>query len=58
MNCKKEGSRSITRPVGSQEGYFKYNVDFEDVYVTVLNKWLNVDDNKILGKQFEYMNFI
>jgi uncharacterized protein (DUF1501 family) len=41
-----------------QEGDLKYKVDFKNVYATVLNKWLGADDNKILGKQFEHLNFI
>lgn len=41
-----------------QEGDLKYKVDFKNVYATILNKWLNADDKKILGKQYEYMNFI
>jgi uncharacterized protein (DUF1501 family) len=41
-----------------QEGDLKYNVDFKNVYATVLNKWLGADDTKILGKQFNYLNFI
>jgi uncharacterized protein (DUF1501 family) len=41
-----------------QEGDLKYNVDFKNVYATVLNKWLGADDNKILGKHYEYLNFI
>jgi uncharacterized protein (DUF1501 family) len=40
------------------EGDLKYNVDFKNVYATMLNKWLNADDKKILGKQYDYMNFI
>ena len=35
-----------------------YQVDFKDVYATVLNKWLGADDKLILGKQYEYLNFI
>ncbi len=41
-----------------QEGDLKYKVDFKNVYATVLNKWLNADASKILGKQYDYMNFI
>ncbi len=41
-----------------KEGDLEYKVDFKDVYATVLNKWLQTDDKKILGKQFNYMNFI
>lgn len=40
------------------EGDLKYNVDFKNVYATVLKKWLNADDKQILMKQYEYMNFI
>jgi uncharacterized protein (DUF1501 family) len=41
-----------------QDGDLKYKVDFKNVYATVLNKWLNADAVKILGKQYDYMNFI
>lgn len=40
------------------EGDLKYQVDFKDVYATVLNKWLNADDKQIMGKSFNYMDFI
>lgn len=40
------------------EGDLKYNVDFKNVYATVLKKWLNADDRKILTKQYEYLDFI
>ena len=40
------------------EGDLKYNVDFKNVYATVLKKWLNADDKAILKKQYEYLNFI
>jgi uncharacterized protein (DUF1501 family) len=40
------------------EGDLKYKVDFKNVYATVLNKWLNADDQSILGKKFDYLNFI
>jgi uncharacterized protein (DUF1501 family) len=41
-----------------QDGDLKYKVDFKSVYATVLNKWLDADSAKILGKQYDYMNFI
>jgi uncharacterized protein (DUF1501 family) len=41
-----------------QEGDLKHTVDFKNVYATVLKKWLNADDKKILGKQLEYLNFV
>ena len=40
------------------EGDLKHKVDFKNVYATVLNKWLGANDKAILGKQFEYLNFI
>lgn len=40
------------------EGDLKHKVDFKNVYATVLNKWLAADDKTILGKKFNYMDFI
>ncbi len=40
------------------EGDLKHTVNFKNVYATVLNKWLGADDKKILGKQYDFMNFI
>ena len=40
------------------EGDLKYNVDFKNVYATVLKKWLNADDESILLKKYDYLNFI
>lgn len=40
------------------QGDLKHTVDFKSVYATMLNKWLNADDEKILGKKYELMNFI
>ena len=41
-----------------QDGDLKYQVDFKNVYATVLNKWLGADDSKIMGRQNEYLSFI
>lgn len=41
-----------------QEGDLKHTVDFKNVYATVLNKWLSADDQKILGKQMDYLGFL
>jgi uncharacterized protein (DUF1501 family) len=41
-----------------QDGDLKYNVDFKSVYATVLNKWLEADDVKILGTRFEKLSFL
>lgn len=40
------------------EGDLKHKVDFKNVYATVLNKWLNADAGKILGREYAYMDFI
>jgi uncharacterized protein (DUF1501 family) len=40
------------------EGDMKHAVDFKDVYATLLKKWLGANDKQILGKQFNYLDFI
>lgn len=40
------------------EGDLKYQVDFKDVYATLLQKWLGADDRSILGRQSAYLDFI
>ena len=40
------------------EGDLKYQVDFKDVYATLLNKWLHADDRLILGRNASYLSFI
>jgi len=40
------------------EGDLQYQVDFKDVYATVLNKWLGADDKEILHRQSVYLDFI
>lgn len=39
-------------------GDLKYNVDFKNVYATILNKWLGSDDTKILGAKYAPLSFI
>lgn len=41
-----------------QEGDLKHSIDFKNIYATVLKNWLNADDKKILGKEFNYLHFI
>ena len=41
-----------------QDGDLKYQVDFKDVYATVLNNWLGADDGKIMGRKNQYLSFI
>ncbi|MEI9947014.1 MAG: DUF1501 domain-containing protein [Chitinophagaceae bacterium] len=40
------------------EGDLKHKVDFKNVYATILNKWLNADDQKILNGKYNYLDFI
>ncbi len=39
-------------------GDLKFSIDFREVYATILDKWLGVDNNKILNKKFSNLNFI
>jgi uncharacterized protein (DUF1501 family) len=41
-----------------QDGDLKYKVDFKEVYATILDKWLGVDDKKILNGKYPQMKFI
>jgi uncharacterized protein (DUF1501 family) len=40
------------------QGDLKYKIDFKNVYATILNRWLDADDQKILGKKFDKLQFI
>ncbi|HVZ97080.1 MAG TPA: DUF1501 domain-containing protein [Chitinophagaceae bacterium] len=40
------------------EGDLKYSVDFKSVYATILRQWLDAEDVSILGKKYDYLNFI
>ena len=40
------------------EGDLKYEVDFKNVYATVLKNWLAADDIAILKKKFDCLSFI
>lgn len=39
-------------------GDLKFTIDFRSIYATVLNKWLEVNDEKVLNKSFEQLDFI
>ena len=41
-----------------KNGDLKYSVDFREVYATILNNWMEVDDKKILNKSFSKLYFI
>lgn len=40
------------------DGDLKHQVDFKQVYATVLNKWLGADDKMILGNKYPHLHFI
>lgn len=40
------------------QGDLIHTVDFKNVYATMLRRWLDADDEEILGKQYDYMDFI
>jgi uncharacterized protein (DUF1501 family) len=40
------------------EGDLKYNIDFKNVYATVLKNWLGADAEKILGKNYTPLKFV
>jgi uncharacterized protein (DUF1501 family) len=39
-------------------GDLKYQIDFRDVYATLLDKWLNVNNSQVLNKNFAGLNFV
>ena len=41
-----------------KNGDIMHTVDFRSIYATILDKWLAVDDAKILNKSFSKLNFI
>lgn len=56
---KKQGIYNAAPDLANLEnGDLKYKVDFREVYGTVLDKWLNVNNGQILNKQFNTLDFI
>ncbi|MDN3665143.1 DUF1501 domain-containing protein [Algibacter miyuki] len=39
-------------------GDLKFEIDFRTIYATVLNQWLEVNDEKVLNKSFEQLHFV
>jgi len=39
-------------------GDLKYEIDFRTIYATILSKWLEADDKKVLNKAFKTLDFI
>ena len=40
------------------QGDLQWNNDFRGTYATLLEKWMGVDANPVLGGQFEQFDFI
>jgi uncharacterized protein (DUF1501 family) len=40
------------------EGDLKYKIDFKSVYATILNRWLNANDQLVLGRQYDQLTFV
>jgi uncharacterized protein (DUF1501 family) len=40
------------------EGDLIHKVDFKSVYATLLRNWLGADDEKILGKGYDLLDFV
>lgn len=59
-NLKKQGVCNNMASLSDLDdnGDLKFEIDFRTIYATVLNKWLEVDDNKILNRSFDQMDFI
>ncbi|MCH2224987.1 MAG: DUF1501 domain-containing protein [Crocinitomicaceae bacterium] len=41
-----------------KNGDIRYEVDFRSVYATILNNWLEVDDQQVLNHSFDRLNFV
>ena len=59
-NLKKQGVFNNTASLSDLDdnGDLKFEIDFRTIYATVLNKWLEVDDSKILNRPFNQLDFI
>ncbi|PQJ76855.1 DUF1501 domain-containing protein [Polaribacter glomeratus] len=59
-NLKKQGLYNNLPNLGDldKNGNLKYEIDFREIYATILDKWLQVDDVAILNKSFSKLDFI
>lgn len=56
---KKPGIYNDMADLGDlDQGDLKYQVDFKQVYATVLDRWLDTDPQKILGHAYNQLDFI
>ena len=40
------------------EGDLHFNMDYRGVYGTMVEKWLGLDANSVVGGNFEQLNFV
>ncbi|MGB5418204.1 DUF1501 domain-containing protein [Algibacter sp.] len=59
-NLKKPGFYNNMASLSNLDdnGDLKFEIDFRTIYATVLDKWLEVDDKKVLNKSFKQLDFI
>ncbi len=58
-NLKKPGIYNGAPDLANLDnGDLKYKIDFREVYATVLDKWLDVNNSDILNRQFSGLDFI
>jgi len=58
-NLKKKGFYNAAPDLTNlDEGDLKYQLDFRNIYATLLNNWLKITPDKILGQRFDYLNFV
>jgi uncharacterized protein (DUF1501 family) len=58
-NLKKAGFyNQAPNLIDLDEGDLKYQIDFRNIYATLIQKWLGTDTQSILGKQFQMIDFV
>ena len=58
-SLKKQGFYNAAPDLANLDaGDLIYQVDFRNIYATLLNNWLKVDGSTVLGKNFDYLNFV
>ena len=57
---KLKGGRVGSHPALTDldNGALKFHTDFRRVYATVLDRWLGFDSRRVLGKQYEPLDFL
>ena len=58
-NLKKQGFYNKLPDLSNldNQGNLKYEIDFREIYAPILDKWLGVDDTRIVDKNFSKLNF-